>query len=567
MSTKTSDPRCQHAEAITTGSIKSNRAVSNNLITSYSRSNQKASALKVFQTIPSPNIVSWTSLISSFSNSSNAILHFISMLRHPTTNILPNARIFASLFKTCASISGYSFAFQLHSVAEKVGLSTEVFTGSALASLYCKAKCPDDARKVFDEISERDSVCYSSMVVGMAQNGKPVEALSYFVEMRRGGFASTMYSVSGAFKAVSEMATLEQCRIIHGHSVVIGMDLDVVVGTSLIDGYGKCGLVKEARGVFNELEIKLNLIGWNAMMAAYAQHGDIDCVIELFGLMDMKAIKPDEYSLLAVMSGFCNAGFVQETERWFKRMVEEYGLEPWIEHYTCLVTALGKQGRFEEAEKIALTMPYKPDAVIWRALLSTSAYGGNTDIAWRMSEKLLDINPYDDSAYVLLANGFAGAGRWDEVKEVWKRMKDRRVRKEGGRSWIEVRGEVHEFLAGDRRHDRKDEIYAKLEELMESIEKLGYKPVWSEVLHEVDEREKREVLMHHSEKLAFAFGVLDGVAPPGKAMRIVKNVRSCRDCHEAFKYFSIIYEREIIVRDVNRYHRFLNGNCSCGDQW
>ena len=146
-------------------------------------------------------------------------------------------------------------------------------------------------------------------------------------------------------------------------------------------------------------------------------------------------------------------------------------------------------------------------------------------------------------------------------------MKDRRVKKKGGKSWIEVKGNVHVFWAGDRRHERTEEIYAKLAELMKEIEKLGYKPVWDEMLHEVGESEKREALWYHSEKLALAYWVVSGAAPPGKPLRIVKNLRICKDCHEAFKYISRVIEREIIVRDVNRYHKFLNGSCTCGDIW
>ncbi|XP_031095191.1 pentatricopeptide repeat-containing protein At2g22070-like [Ipomoea triloba] len=169
---------------------------------------------------------------------------------------------------------------------------------------------------------------------------------------------------------------------------------------------------------------------------------------------------------------------------------------------------MGKAGQLEVVETVALTMPFKPDAAVWRALFSTSAYHGKTDFAWKMRDKLLEINPNHDSAYVLLANAFESAGRWDEVKEEWKTMKAKKVRKEGGRSWIEVRGEVHVFLAEDRTHERRDEIYEKLAKLMEEIERLGYVPVWNEMLHEVDEKQKRKVLLYHSEKLALAFGLL-----------------------------------------------------------
>ena len=486
------------------------------------------------------------------------------MLRHPT---LPNQRTLASLFKTCAALSALSFGLALHSLSIKLSLSSQPFSGSALVNFYSKSRLPADARKAFDNIPDPDEVCYGAILVGLAQNSRPIDAMSAFAEMVACDVRSTMYSVSGVLRSAAELAALEQCRMVHCHAMVTGLDVNVIVGSALIDAYGKSGLVTDARRVFDENFKRINDVGWNAMMAAYAQQGDKDSLVELFDSMEAQGLRPDEYSFLAILSSFCNAGLDIETERWFTRMIEDYGLKPGLEHYTCLLGAFSRAGRLSDAEKIAHTMPFVPDAAVWRALLSGCAHHGNADMAWTMAKRLLELDPHDDSAYVIVANALSSAGRWDEVAEVRKMMKDRRVKKEVGQSWIEVRGKVHVFLAGDQRHEMRDEIYSKLTELMEEIVKLGYVPVWDEMLHEVGEEEKRKALWSHSEKLAVAFGIISGASPPGKPLRIVKNLRICRDCHEAFKFMSRVLDREIIVRDVNRYHRFLNGNCTCGGVW
>ncbi|XP_073283237.1 putative pentatricopeptide repeat-containing protein At5g52630 [Primulina huaijiensis] len=488
------------------------------------------------------------------------------MLRQSST-ILPNARTIASLLKTCAFLNYNSIGSQLQALSFKLCLYENAFVGSAFVSFYCKTRDLDSARKVFDELSVRDEVCFGAIINGLAQNKRPIDALRFFAETRREDALSSFHGLSGALCAAAGVAMLEQCRIIHGHAVVIGMDSDVYIGTGLIDGYGKCGLVEEARMVFNELEVGLNIAGWNAMMAGYAQQGSVDLVVELFCVMERRGMKPDEYSFLAVLTAFYNAGMDMEAERWFNRMKLQHGLEPRIEHYTCLVGVIGRAGRLDEAEKVALTMPYEPDAAVWRVLLSSCVSNRNAKMAVRMSSKLLEMDPDDDSALVILANTFASTERWDGVKEVWKMMNDRRLRKEIGRSWIEVQGSICVFFAGDTRHPRKDEIYTKLTELMDEIENLGYVPILDEMLHEVDAEEKRASLWHHSEKLAVAFGLLGGVTPPGKPLRIVKNLRICKDCHEAFRYISTVTKREIIVRDAHRYHRFSNGTCNCGNIW
>lgn len=445
-----------------------------------------------------------------------------------------------------------------------------MFTGSALLNFYFKCRWAEDALMMFDEMPERDEVCYSASVVGLAQNSRPVDALSVFAEMRRGGIGSTMYSISGALKAASEMAALEQCVIIHAHAVVTGFYQNVIVASALVDGYGKSGLSFEARRVFDENLQIMNIVGWNAMMSGYAQQGDIKSVIELLHRMEGRGLVPDEYTFLAILSAcYNNASSVEDIEQWFAQMRAVYGLEPRLEHYNCLISAMARAGRLEDAHSLAMAMPFEPDAVMWRSLLMACRYQGDVDKARMMAKRLLELDPSDDSAYVIASNALSTAGKWDEVAELRREMKDRRVRKEVGQSWVETRGKVHVFMAGDQRHARRGEIYAKLEELMLAIEQLGYEPVVDQTLHHesVDETEVRERLRHHSEKLAAAFGLLEGVTPPGKALRIVKNLKICRDCHEVFKYMSRAVGREIIVRDVNRYHRFSHGACTCRDFW
>ncbi|MQM21778.1 hypothetical protein Taro_054821 [Colocasia esculenta] len=158
----------------------------------------------------------------------------------------------------------------------------------------------------------------------------------------------------------------------------------------------------------------------------------------------------------------------------------------------------------------------------------------------------------------MLANVYTAAGRRDEVARLWTAMRERGVKKEGGRSWVEVRGEVHVFLAGDKKHPIATEIYAKVEELMGEIAKLGY---------EQEAAAAEGGLWYHSERLVVAFGLVSGAAPQGKALRVVKNLRICGHCHRVFTFISRIIDRQIVVRDAHRYHRFEHGVCSCKDLW
>ncbi|PIA58262.1 hypothetical protein AQUCO_00500295v1, partial [Aquilegia coerulea] len=531
---KTSDPRCTHAQLIKTAN--KDRFLFNNLITEYSKSNLLSDALRVFHQIQYPNVVSWTALISGYANTNLSFHHFVSMLRHPT---VPNQRTLTSLVKTCASLSSLPFGLQVHSLSLKLCLSYLPFTGSALVSFYSKCNMPYEAVKVFDRMSERDEVCYGAIIVGLAQNSQSTQALSVFSDMLYDNVKSSPYSVSGALCAAAELAALragnalaalEQCRIMHAHSIVTGLDSSVVVGNALIDGYGKSGIVSDARRVFDEMLVDVNIVGWNAMMAAYAQQGDVNSVIGLFDCMKQNGVLADEFSFLAILTACSNAGLSLEAEKWLNCMSSEYGVEPKLEHYTCVVLALGRNGQLEDAAQLAKTIPFKPDAAIWRALLSSCAIHGEIKIATEMSQKLLENNLQDDSAYseiigeqltayVILANIHAAAKSWGAVADLWKIMKENGVKKGSARSWIEVRGEVHD----------------KLEELMNAIKKLGYKEVSDAMLHQGEWEGKEKALWYHSEKLAVAFGVVSGAAPPEKSLRVVLWPVQCKGRSDCFR--------------------------------
>lgn len=144
-------------------------------------------------------------------------------------------------------------------------------------------------------------------------------------------------------------------------------------------------------------------------------------------------------------------------------------------------------------------------------------------------------------------------------------MKDVGIKKGAGCSWISVKNSVHSFQAKDTSHERNSDIQAMLGKLKEQMKAAGYTANTKLALFDLEEEESESEVWHHSEKIALAFGLC--VIPPGVPIRITKNLRICLDCHSAIKFISGITGREIIVRDNNRFHRFKDNECSCGDYW
>jgi pentatricopeptide repeat protein len=541
------DPAALHAVLVKTAS--SNRAAYNLLLSRYppSRSETLLSRLPFH-----PNAASLTSYLASVSSSSpSSAPPLLRRVLGMSPSLLADGPL-SSLLRTMPP----SVAPHVHALAFKLALSSSPFSTSCLITLYSRSRSPVAARNLFDEIpvANRDTVCYSSTIVGLAQNDRYEDSLFVFSDMRSNAVDSTMYALSGALRAAAGLAALEQTWGIHAHAVVVGLDGNVVVGTALVDAYGKTGVVDDAGKVFVGLSGNRNLITWNAVLAAHAQQGEVQVVVRLFHQMVEMGFTPDKLTFLAVLTACSNAGAAAEAEFWLGEMKSKYNLKPGLEHYTSVVGAMARMGRLDDAKSVACTMPCKPDAAVWRTLLMGCVVHRKVDMAEAMGQRLLEIVPNDDSAYVMLANIYSAAGKMDEVAKAWTAMRDRGVRKESGQSWIEVKGHVHVFVANERRHEQLPEIYNKLNELIQEVEKLGYK-------------EGDEGFCHHSERLALACGLISGAVPSGKALRIVKNLRICAHCHEFFKYASIVIDRVIVVRDVNRYHTIKKDAFNCRDSW
>ncbi|KAK9290873.1 hypothetical protein L1049_009051 [Liquidambar formosana] len=146
---------------------------------------------------------------------------------------------------------------------------------------------------------------------------------------------------------------------------------------------------------------------------------------------------------------------------------------------------------------------------------------------------LLELEPEDSATYVLLSNVYAVAGKWDCRDRTRQMMKDRGVKKEPGRSWIELK-----LVMCKSRYS-----------------------LWNEI----EQEQKDPTVYIHSEKLAVSFGLisLSSTIP----LRVIKNLRVCNDCHNWLKFVSRISNRAIVVRDAYRFHHFEGGACSCKDYW
>ncbi|OAY80440.1 Pentatricopeptide repeat-containing protein [Ananas comosus] len=421
------------------------------------------------------------------------------------------------------------------------------------------------AAHLFDRMPRRNVVSWTTAVAGYSRNGDNERAVRAFEAMIASGVRPNEFALAAALSACARMGALEIGIRIHNYVRDNNFSADGAVGTALVDMYAKCGRIDCAGRVFDGMSQR-DVLTWTAMIMGWAVHGHWQKALQCFEDMKCSCIEPDEGVFLAVLMACAHSGKVEKGLEIFDTMTQEYRIEPTVKHYTCMVDLFGRAGRLEEALDFIKSMPVEPDFVVWGALFTACRAHKNVEMSEFASNKLLELKPSHHGSYIFLSNMYAGAGRWEDVEKVRVSMKDRGVEKAPGWSCIELEGKAHNFVAGDRSHPRSKDIYCKLEELEVKAREKGYEPNTEWVLHNIEEEDKEDSLGCHSEKLALALGLLS--APKGEVViRIVKNLRVCGDCHSLMKFASELYGREIVLRDLKRFHHFQDGQCSCGDYW
>ncbi|CAN1167099.1 Pentatricopeptide repeat-containing protein At3g46790, chloroplastic [Linum perenne] len=287
--------------------------------------------------------------------------------------------------------------------------------------------------------------------------------------------------------------------------------------------------------------------GWSAMIACYAKNEMGFEALELFREMVVR-IGPNSVTMVSVLQACGALGALEQGKMIHGYIVrnglDNHGMFPTVDHYAAMVDLLGRANRLEEAARFIEGMRIEPGPKVWGALLGSCRIHCNVELAEWASGKLFELEPMNAGNYVLLADVYAGAGMWDE---------------------IEAKREVHWFASVDEFNPRMEQLHAMVSELSSMMKEDGYVPRTNVVLYDLEEEEKERILLGHSEKLALAFGLIN--TSNAEPIRITKNLRLCEDCHSFTKYISKLARKEILVRDVNRFHHFRDGVCSCGDFW
>ncbi|KAM7258080.1 hypothetical protein ACFE04_013821 [Oxalis oulophora] len=344
--------------------------------------------------------------------------------------VLPDCYTIPIALKAVCQLLATEIGRHIHLMAIKLGLELNEYCECGLMSLYSKIGEFKSVRQLFDQNPDRKLGSWNAMIGAYAQGGRGKEAIEVFLELRKCGVLPddvTMVSVTSACASLGNLDLGFQL-----HKCVFQAKnfekSDVLMSNSLIDMYGKCGRMDLAYRVFSRMGDR-NVSSWTSMIVGYAAHGYVDEALGCFWQMREAGVRPNHVTFVGLLSACVHGGKVQEGRNFFDMMKNEYGIVPKLPHYGCMVDLLGRAGLLNEAREMIEKMPMNANVVVWGCLMGACEKHCDVKMGEFVAKKLIEFEPWNDGAYVVLSNIYANKGMWKEVEIVRGIMKQRELPK------------------------------------------------------------------------------------------------------------------------------------------
>ncbi|XP_074310541.1 pentatricopeptide repeat-containing protein At2g21090-like [Silene latifolia] len=482
----------------------------NILVSGYCRNALFDRAYQLLAQCPQPNIVSYTAVLSGLSQRCNheASLCFFKrmqrMYKYKYNGLFLDEYTIVTVLSSSTVLRAVQLLRQLHGVVVVLGLEfhtvicnalidsygklgypdlsyrlftrmvdRDVVSWSSMVSAFIKASRMEDASRVFHQMPLKNTVSWTTLITGFTKEGQGMEALSLFGEMQKDGVPPNAFTYVAALGACSGLALIEKGKQFHGRLIRSNNKdslLNLYTCNALINMYCKCGDLRSASVLFDSM-LEKDTISWNSLINGFAQNGHYKESLALFQRMIAVRLRPNNVTVLGVLSACCHTGLLDESMQILDLMGKQ-GLKPELQHYAIIIDLLGRKNRLEEALELIEKAPGPGGSNhvgMWGALLGACRVHGNAELAKKAADMLFMLEPSNSARYVMLSNIYSAGNQWDDSREVRRVMDEKGLRKEAGFSWIEVKDRRHEFVAKDKSHCCQEEIYEVIHWLLNQM--------------------------------------------------------------------------------------------------
>nr|DAD41303.1 TPA_asm: hypothetical protein HUJ06_015626 [Nelumbo nucifera] len=421
-----------HGHAIKIGCC-SDISLVNALVSMYFNCGDLSSGILLFECMPERSVVSWNALLTGY-RYHNLHREAIVLFRRMTMEVhKPNYVTLLNVLPICSTqLQGRS----IHAYAVRTGAILEPPLFTSIVLMYARFENVNVCCLLFKLVDKSNISMWNTMMAVHVQSKNSQNAVATFCELLQTEVEPDHITILTLISASLQLRSQNLTQCIMAYIICKGFEKDVFIYNALIDLNARCGNIFVARKLFDFLAMK-DAISWSVMINAYGMHGNGEAALSLFSQMKNSGVGPDDITFVSILSACSHAGLLDEGQVLFNS-IAEHGMQPGMEHYSCLVDLLGRTGRLHEAFDLVKSLPFKPSASLLESLLGACCIHGNIKLGEEIGKRLSEIDPENSNSYVMLSNIYAAAGRWTDACRLRSEMEGKQLRKLPGFSLLGV---------------------------------------------------------------------------------------------------------------------------------
>jgi pentatricopeptide repeat protein len=366
-------------------------SVANSLLAMYAKCGSFDDAFAVAEAVPSRcrDVVTWGTLISTCSQHGSCLqaLHLFHRLQREGS-IKPNEIVFSAVVKACSTMASARCEGRIvHMNAVEDGFEADGFIASSLISMYANHGSLRDAWEVFDRLTKKDAVTWTSMIDAFIHHGDCRGAFSMFLEMGRAGIDATDITFLSIVKVFGSNGCLSDGMLLHAYAVETGIRMDMPIGSALINFYCNCSSLEDACSIFERLR-KRDVVAWDAMLAGCLERGKRDAALQYFFQMQMQCLKPSKVTCVIILQAFSVPDNMEHGKLMHAQIVE-HGYEQDTAVGNSLINMYSKQAHMRDAHAVFDAL-IRQDVVTWGALIGGHIEKGNTNECLELFQKMYE---------------------------------------------------------------------------------------------------------------------------------------------------------------------------------
>ena len=405
-----------HDEILSQGLLNNNIVLGTALVDMYAKCDMLTKAEYVFKALGLRDIVTWSALIAGYAQQGQSYEALRCFKEMQSEGLSPNTVTFICILKAC----GINEGKQIHEeiVSRGLLLGENIVLTNALLDMYVRCGYLSNAYEVLEQLPCRNVVSWNTLIGGYAKYGLCEDVINCLGYMQNEGISPNAVTFIGILKACCNIGALHMGENMHNEIARMGLlRKDIVLGTTLVDMYAKCGALAKSQQVLEELPNR-DVVSWSALIAGYAEEGQVHKALCCLECMRNEGFTPNEVTFLCILSACGHSGLMDKAQILFQNMEKECGMIPSSEHHISMIVVYGNAGHFDNAMSVIKVMPSSEYGEIWLILLGACRKWGNVKLGILAFDQAIQQDSTCPAAYTLMATIFTDSGMQNDAQKV-----------------------------------------------------------------------------------------------------------------------------------------------------